>query len=1069
MAELPPRLHLAQLEPARWRQIQALLDEVLDRPDEDRGECLDRACAGDVELRMQVETLIAADTEAADFLSVPASRFAAPLEPPFVWGRLRAVEAIGSGNFGTVYRAQDATLGMDVALKIWHAPAGSRDEELERRIWEARRLARVRHPNILLVHGVDEHDGRFGLWTELVEGATLEQHLARAGPMSADEAVAIGRCVCGALATLHAAGLVHRDVKTTNVMRDHAGRVVLVDFGTVRELKSSGVIAADEPAMGTPATMAPEQLRGGDTGPAADVYGVGVLLYRLVSFHYPIEAETLLDLQMRHARGDRVPLIARCPDLPNAFVEVVEHALAADPAQRYSSVGALDAALRELAAAMPGSGVPVPADVEAATPARMLPRSLTRFIGRTGALERSTAALRASRLLTLTGPAGSGKTRLGLELAEREAPRFASGAWFVDLAVVRPGDSIVETMSTALGLHAAKEGDALERLETRLSPMHALLLLDNCEHVRDELADPLSRLLQTCPRLTVLATSRVPLGISAETVHQVPPLELPEPDADSAAIKDAESVRLFVERASYAQFGFALDPVAHEVAEICRRLEGIPLAIELAASNVRRHTPRELLQRLDDRLRVLSLAARAMPGRHRTLEAAIQWSFDLLGAEDRALLPMLGVFEGGWTAEAAGAVCLPGIDDFEVLQRLGGLVEASLVLVEPNSRGGTRYRLLEAVRAFALERQAIPDIREALQRRHVGYFRDMAAAMEPLFWGPRQSESLARLDEDHPNLLAGIRAAATLPGMLEHALVLAGSMYRYWFSRGLVRTGRSLLEELLARPEAATASAAGLRARFAAGGLAIFDGDVDHARARFEQGLEQVLPEGELRAARWRVGLSSVAQRAGDFAEARSQLERALAVYRESGDRSSQIVVLHNLAEVALCEGRFDTGFQLQLETLERARDAGNALYEAQACIFLGAVAARQGRAAESLSYLRLAREGVGRVRAKILGIELIEAACELALTDGDAARAASWLAVTDSEREVSGLARSPSAKLGRSGMQKRIDEQQGAGRLEPGTWVATGDRRADPSTRRRWTMWGLGFSEGRSLSAWRH
>jgi serine/threonine protein kinase len=279
--------------------------------------------------------------------SGPEPRDEPGADPALTWGPLRLLERIGMGGFGEVYRAYDGGLRREVALKLVR-PDRMTDARAERSFLdEARRLARVRHPNVLVVHGADRHDGRLGLWTDLVRGETLEALLQSHGPFSAEEATGIGLDLCRALAAVHAAGLIHRDVKTTNVMREQGGRIVLMDFGAMSEL-STDPRPGDDPGAGTLLTMAPEQIRGEEVGVAADLYGLGVLLYRLVSGRFPMQAETPAEVRARRARGEFVPLRDVRPDIPAEFVQVVECALDPIAARRFQTAGAMEQALLRL-------------------------------------------------------------------------------------------------------------------------------------------------------------------------------------------------------------------------------------------------------------------------------------------------------------------------------------------------------------------------------------------------------------------------------------------------------------------------------------------------------------------------------------------------------------------------------------------------------------------------------------------------------------------------------------------------------------------------------------------------
>jgi serine/threonine protein kinase len=273
----------------------------------------------------------------------PANAAQAP--PLFTWGPLRVLEKVGEGHWGVVYRAFEPTLETEVALKMLKEEVSRDAASVDRFISEARRLARVRHENVLTVHGADRHEGRVGMWTEFLRGQSLEKYLAAQGPLSAREATNIGLDLCRALSAVHGAGLAHRDIKASNVMRAEGGRIVLMDFGSVGDLPRPGALEATRNIHGTPVTMAPEQLRGQIAGPATDIYGVGVLLYNLTTRRYPVEAKDLPELVRRHENRDYVPLRDRRPDLPYGFLRVVERALSPDPADRYPSAGAMEQAL----------------------------------------------------------------------------------------------------------------------------------------------------------------------------------------------------------------------------------------------------------------------------------------------------------------------------------------------------------------------------------------------------------------------------------------------------------------------------------------------------------------------------------------------------------------------------------------------------------------------------------------------------------------------------------------------------------------------------------------------------
>jgi serine/threonine protein kinase len=285
-----------------------------------------------------------ADADVTRYTDLPDQVDESISEQPNRWGPLRILEKIGEGGFGEVYRAFDPALQIEVALKLWR-PGEIGEDETERFLSEARKLARVRHPNVLTVHGAAEYDGRVGMWTDLLRGETLEERIAQGGTFSAKEASSIGIDICGALAAVHAAGLVHRDVKAANVMREQGGRIVLMDFGSGGELSAERTTLSGEPVFGTPIAMAPEQFETDTVGPAADIYSLGVLLFRLVSGRYPVEALTYLELKEKHSRREKLHLRDLRPDLPAEFVQVVERAIARESGDRFSSAGAMEQAL----------------------------------------------------------------------------------------------------------------------------------------------------------------------------------------------------------------------------------------------------------------------------------------------------------------------------------------------------------------------------------------------------------------------------------------------------------------------------------------------------------------------------------------------------------------------------------------------------------------------------------------------------------------------------------------------------------------------------------------------------
>ncbi|WP_042384764.1 AfsR/SARP family transcriptional regulator [Streptacidiphilus melanogenes] len=457
-------------------------------------------------------------------------------------------------------------------------------------------------------------------------------------------------------------------------------------------------------------------------------------------------------------------------------------------------------------------GRPVP------PPAVVLPRPLTSFVGREADLDGLADALRRARLVTLTGPGGTGKTRLALEAAARYPG--AGGACFVDLSRVVDAATLGTTLLGALGVResgvlgatAPGGGDAADRLAPALARRGDLLLvLDNCEQIIDESAALAERLLLACPELRVLATSREPLAVPGENVRPLEPLPGPE------------ALRLFAERAAAVRPGFAPESPkdAAAVAEICRRLDGLPLAIELAAARLRLLTPRQIADRLDDRFRLLTGGSRTAQPRQQTLRAVVDWSWDLLPEAERTLLRRVSVFAGGWTLGAAEAVCDTGPDTLDLL---GALVDKSLVVAhQPDGTGEMRYRMLETVRAYAADQLVAADERRERADAHLCYFLRLAETAEPVLRTADQLDWLARLAADHDNLDAALRHAVGTD--TDRALELLACLSGYWMLRGLRTEGRLPAQRLLAAIDGAVPP--GREQQFALAVVAAISGGMD--------------------------------------------------------------------------------------------------------------------------------------------------------------------------------------------------------------------------------------------------
>jgi predicted ATPase/transcriptional regulator with XRE-family HTH domain len=592
-----------------------------------------------------------------------------------------------------------------------------------------------------------------------------------------------------------------------------------------------------------------------------------------------------------------------------------------------------------------------------------LPLALTPLIGREH--ERAAAALLlrapATRLVTFTGPGGTGKTRLAIQVAADVRAAFPDGAWFVALTPLTDPALVLPTIATTLGLREVAGQAPLEHLHDYLRAKRLLLVLDNFEQVADAAAG-VAALLTTAPGLTVLVTSRVALRVQGAHEFPVPPLALPTAAATPVVetVAASEAVRLFVERAREARPDFTLTTEnASAVAAICRRLDGLPLAIELAAAWVKMLPPAQLLARLTNRLRLLAGGGPDLPARQQTLQATIDWSYNLLAPAEQVLFRRLAVFAGGWPLDAAEAVCdfgaEAGVASLDVLAGLLQLVNASLVVAEERE-GEARYRLLETIREYAGGKLRDADEAETAQARHCDWFLRFAEQAAPQLHAAEQLDWLARLETEHDNLRAALDWCLAEPDEAQAGLRLAGALEEFWRIRGHLSEGRGRLAAALVRPGAEAPTAARARALRGIGRLAFFQGDVGPARAAIEEsialwralgddlGLAHTLYElqdmwhiqgekmqveyveevirlyreaGDAEGlARATMLIGSLAEERGDREALQSALDQNVAFYRQTGDRWALAIALRGLAWVAQLEGNYTESLRLREEAL---------------------------------------------------------------------------------------------------------------------------------------------------------
>lgn len=677
---------------------------------------------------------------------------------------------------------------------------------------------------------------------------------------------------------------------------------------------------------------------------------------------------------------------------------------------------------------------------------------LTSFIGREREVQRVGEALESARLLTLSGPAGSGKTRLALAAGHALLERFVDGVWLADLSPLVSEEPVVSTIAGAMGLALDGGRPEVDALIESLRPKQALLILDNCEHLIVACARLTERLLQECAGLRVLATSREPLHIAGERVLRVPALALPgEQEQTLEQVQDSDAVRLFVDRARSLQPDFALTPEsAALVAGICRRLDGLPLAIELAAARVPLLSLEQLAQRLSDPLQVLTGGSRTAEPRQQTLRATLDWSFDALDDAEQGLLGRLSVFAGEWTLEAAERVGSgDGIAERDVLTLLAQLVDKSLLEARAGS-GEVRYRMLLTIRQYAGERLAACGEADAWQRRLAEYCVELAEAAEQGLLGAEQGAWLERLGLELDNVRAALdwceRAAET-----QLQLRIAAALVRMWWIRGYANEGRRWLEGALRVAAAQPDVDAGVLAKGlqAAGNLARMQGEIERAQEHLEACLllqrehgsptelahalnylaallgqrgepqraialaEEALPlfqeSGELRGLALTLGtLGELTFTVGDSQQSSQHLEAALAVARQIGDTHSIAITLNNLGEALRTLGQLERAAECFEESLGIFRELGAAHGVAYLLANLGDIARGQGDEGKALQHYLEALDVFHGLGYRQAALSVIATLAALDARAGQAQRAAHLLGAEDALRHEAGFALTP-------------------------------------------------------------
>jgi predicted ATPase len=891
-------------------------------------------------------------------------------------GPFEILTPLGAGGMGEVYRAWDTRLERTVAIKVLPERLSQNAQQRQRLENEARAISKLSHPNICTLHDISHHEGRDFLVLELVQGTTLRELLA-AGPLPTRKVIPLAVQIAEALALAHDLGIVHRDLKPENLMVS-GDTVKILDFGLAKLAMDSDETLNGEGTgsfrteagtiLGTLGYMSPEQAGGGGAVDfRSDQFSFGLVMYEMLTGKRPFRRASVAETLAATIHESAEPISSLNPEVPPPFCWVVERCLAKEPDKRYFST--LDLA-RDLGAIRDRLSDLTPNRAEA-RPSN-LPAPTSALVGRDKELAAAKELLLRDdvRLVTATGPGGIGKSRLALEVARELSDAFPGGVYFVPLAAVKDPGLLAFTIVRTLGIRETANQSAADTLREYLQNTlraPALLLVDNFEHMV-EAATTLSGLLAVTPHLKLLVTSRAALRVHDEREFPVPPLALPDSRSKLSIekLQEYSAISLFVQRAAAAKPNFALtEENAPIIAEICARLDGLPLAIELAAARIKLLSPAAMRSRLASSLQLLTGGARDLPARQQTLRQAIDWSYDLLSEAEQRLFRRLSVFLGGCSLEAVESVCDTKQDlGVDVLDGMASLVDKSLVRQTEQADGETRFMMLETIREYARGKMSESGEEAATRRSHAAYCLVLAEEAAAENAEENQPGWMERLEIESENIRAALDFLIET-GNAEWGLRLGVALFRFWERRELLTEARQWFGKLLNIPAGAAPLTLRVRALFCAGVLASEQrdypaavellsksleiarelgdarsvavslnalavvagerGDLPGARALFEESLEQWRGLADAHAvARGLSNLAGIANLQHDGPRARALYEESLATFRALNDRSGVAWALNHQGDVARDQGDSAAASALYQQSLADFRELGD-------------------------------------------------------------------------------------------------------------------------------------------------
>ncbi len=959
---------------------------------------------------------------------------------------------------GEVFLAEDTSLGRRAALKFLAAEFASDEEHRARFVREARSASALNHPNICTIYEINESGDVPFIAMEFIDGETIAA-MVRRRRRNVKQTIDLAIQIAEALADAHANGIVHRDIKPANIVVNRRGQVKILDFGLAKKTVSTDADATRQQltnagvVLGTASYMSPEQARGLPVDGRTDIWSFGVCVYEMLTGKQPFTGNTTTDTFAAILTSEPVPPSRHFTEIPAELDRLVLTAIQKPLSRRYESFEAIVSDLTKMrtrvfaADDLPDSAAEISISDEQTeefdastdydvpritdedlrkrnTRPNNLTGTFSQIIGREDEIVSISKLLQAdnTRLLTMTGIGGTGKTRLSRAVAERLLPEFEDGVFFIEMADITQPEVVAATIAQPLGVKEEGEKPAMELLKDHLRDKQMLLVIDNFEQIVS--AAPLLHELSVSSRgLKMMVTSREVLRLSNETEFPVPPLDVPKNAASLSyqQLRTNEAVLLFSERARIARPSFLLTPVnASDVAAICARLDGLPLAIELAAARVKVLTPAAILSKLENRLNLLTGGSRDLPERQQTMRAAVAWSYDLLSELEKAVFHGFSVFAGGCRIEAAEAVC--GSGDMEVLNAVTSLIDKNILVQKELRDGESRFRMLEVVRDFAAEMLSSSGDAGAIARKHAEYFVALGETAEPFLQTAESEIWLARLEEEHDNIRAAMKWCLEHDPPLGTRLAIA--VRNYWLVHGHLTEGFGWLK---AAAESGSEIDPAMRFKLLNGfGLAArFRGDYETARKAYEDGLAAGRDAGDKPGiALSNRGLGLVAMQQNDLAAAATYFDEGLSISRDLQDDFGVAISLSFLGDLARTEGRYDDALPYFEEAIELFEKLDKRPALADALNNLGAAVFSTGQPDAAKAHFSKALGLAEGLNNRITVSFSLDGFAAVATSFGDTQRAARLSGAAENLRDLIGYKIEPAERRFRETYLTRLRDQ---------------------------------------------